>query len=237
MWAAILAGGKGLRLKSLARHRPKALVKLGRRTLLECVVTTLLKAQIVDIVVIVGHDSTLVTRYIRDNLRNIPIEVIENSGPGTFSAFSLLRNAHRREDFILLGCDLIFEHSTVQQLTNEWNSRPCDVLEALNIEEPLSEPVRATIDAENRMLEFGRRSAGNLYSAGLRICSPTIFKEIENADTLGVLRFTDFVAFLLHKKYDVRGLIVQQLINVNTPEEFKLAADYMRERLTSKGGI
>jgi NDP-sugar pyrophosphorylase family protein len=67
MKAMVLAAGLGTRLRPLTNTRPKALVELGGRTLLEITLTRLKSFGIHDVIVNVHHFADMVIDYLRSN--------------------------------------------------------------------------------------------------------------------------------------------------------------------------
>ncbi len=65
MKAMILAAGLGTRLRPLTDDRPKALVELGGRTLLEITLTRLREAGVDEVIVNVHHFADQVTEYLK----------------------------------------------------------------------------------------------------------------------------------------------------------------------------
>jgi len=65
MKAMVLAAGLGTRLRPLTDHRPKALVELGGRTLLELTLTRLRGFGIREVIVNVHHFADMVVDYLR----------------------------------------------------------------------------------------------------------------------------------------------------------------------------
>jgi NDP-sugar pyrophosphorylase family protein len=65
MKAMVLAAGLGTRLRPLTDDRPKALVELAGRTLLEITLARLRKAGVTEVIVNVHHFADLVTEYLR----------------------------------------------------------------------------------------------------------------------------------------------------------------------------
>ena len=59
MQAVILAAGEGKRVRPLTRGRPKALLPVANRPIIEYVIEALLKNGIRDIVVVVGYRKEL----------------------------------------------------------------------------------------------------------------------------------------------------------------------------------
>ena len=74
MQAIILAAGEGVRVRPLTRSRPKAMIPVANRPIIEYVIDALLKNGIRDIVVVVGYRKEQVTRFL--NGLDVPIEVV-----------------------------------------------------------------------------------------------------------------------------------------------------------------
>jgi len=64
MRAMVLAAGLGTRLRPLTNDRPKALVEIGGRTLLEIALTRLREFGIQDVVINTHHFADLVESYL-----------------------------------------------------------------------------------------------------------------------------------------------------------------------------
>ncbi|MDD1730099.1 MAG: NTP transferase domain-containing protein [Methanospirillum sp.] len=69
--AVILAAGEGTRLRPLTQNRPKALIPVGNRPILEHLVDSLLKCGIRDIIVVVGYRKEQVMQH----LIRLPVQV------------------------------------------------------------------------------------------------------------------------------------------------------------------
>jgi len=67
MRAMVLAAGLGTRLRPLTNDRPKALVELGGRTLLEITLTRLASFGVRDVIINVHHLADMVIEYLRTN--------------------------------------------------------------------------------------------------------------------------------------------------------------------------
>jgi glucose-1-phosphate thymidylyltransferase len=74
MQAIILAAGEGVRVRPLTRSRPKAMIPVANRPIIEYVIDALIKNGIRDIVVVVGYRKEQVTRFL--NGLDVPIEVV-----------------------------------------------------------------------------------------------------------------------------------------------------------------
>src|SRR5437764_4679903 len=67
MKAMILAAGLGTRLRPLTDDRPKALVEVGRRTLLDLTLMRLREFGVREVIINVHHFASMVVDYLRVN--------------------------------------------------------------------------------------------------------------------------------------------------------------------------
>jgi NDP-sugar pyrophosphorylase family protein len=111
----ILAAGLGTRLRPLTDDRPKALVEIGGRTLLEIAITRLKSFAIHDVIINVHHFADMMSDYLKAN-RNFGIhieisreEVLLDTGGGLKKAtdFFLQNAPHSGEPFILHNVDVV----------------------------------------------------------------------------------------------------------------------------------
>jgi len=110
MQAVILAAGEGKRVRPLTRSRPKALLPVANRPIIEYIIEALLENGIRDIVVVVGYRKEQVIRFL--NELNVPITVVvQNKQLGTAHALNCAKS-HITGDFLLLpGDNYIDPHS------------------------------------------------------------------------------------------------------------------------------
>jgi len=115
MKAMILAAGLGTRLRPLTDDRPKALVEVGGRTLLEITLSRLRAFGIREVIVNVHHFADMVVDYLRTNENfgmRIEVsreEVLLDTGGGLRKAawFFLEDSSRLDEPFILHNVDVI----------------------------------------------------------------------------------------------------------------------------------
>ncbi len=80
MKAMIFAAGLGTRLLEETSDKPKALVKIGGKTLLQHAIEKLRNEGVEEIVVNVHHFSELVIRFISENDFGVPVHISDESG-------------------------------------------------------------------------------------------------------------------------------------------------------------
>jgi NDP-sugar pyrophosphorylase family protein len=116
MKAMILAAGLGTRLRPLTDDRPKALVEVGGRTLLEIALARLNSFGIREVIINVHHFADKIVNYLKAN-RNFGMEVdisreddlLLDTGGGLKKAayFFTQRSGSSEEPFILHNVDVI----------------------------------------------------------------------------------------------------------------------------------
>ena len=114
MKAMILAAGLGTRLRPLTDHRPKALVEVGGRTLLEIALSRLSSFGIREVIVNVHHFADMIVDYLKANAgfgMRVEVsreEVLLDTGGGLKKAADFfLRNSSSEVPFILHNVDVI----------------------------------------------------------------------------------------------------------------------------------
>ncbi len=115
MKAMVLAAGLGTRLRPLTNDRPKALVEVGGRTLLEITLARLREFGIQEVIVNVHHFADMVVDYLNANKNfGMRIEIsredeLLDTGGGLKKAawFFLENSAGRDEAFVLHNVDVI----------------------------------------------------------------------------------------------------------------------------------
>jgi NDP-sugar pyrophosphorylase family protein len=116
MRAMVLAAGLGTRLRPLTDHRPKALVEVGGRTLLEIALARLSSFGIREVIVNVHHFADMIGDYLKAN-KNFGMridvsredDVLLDTGGGLKKAayFFLENSGAAEEPFVLHNVDVI----------------------------------------------------------------------------------------------------------------------------------
>jgi NDP-sugar pyrophosphorylase family protein len=115
MKAMVLAAGLGTRLQPLTDHRPKALVEVAGRTLLDITLSRLRAQGVCDVIVNVHHFADMVVDYLQANDNfGMHVEVsredvlLDTGGGLKKAAHFFLRDSDSREEpFILHNVDVI----------------------------------------------------------------------------------------------------------------------------------
>ena len=120
MQAVILAAGEGKRVRPLTRSRPKALIPVANRPIIEYVIDALTKNGIRDIIVVVGYRKEQVTRFL--NQLEVPVEVVVQSKQlGTAHALQCAESKIDG-DFLLLPGDNYIDPNSIARIAGQQNA-------------------------------------------------------------------------------------------------------------------
>jgi NDP-sugar pyrophosphorylase family protein len=168
--AMILAAGLGTRLRPLTNDRPKALVQIAGRTLLEITLSRLRKSGIRDVIVNVHHFADMMIDYLKSNANfgmNIEVsreDVLLDTGGGLKKAGWFFEG---EDAFILHNVDVI---STIDFGRMVQFHKDNNALATLAVKErDTSRPLR--FDDQLRLSGRAERGTGLAFS-GIHVISP-----------------------------------------------------------------
>ncbi|MBR6288386.1 MAG: nucleotidyltransferase family protein, partial [Acholeplasmatales bacterium] len=110
MYAVIMAGGKGTRIKSLEPNLPKPMIKICDKPVLEHQINSLKNSGITDIVLVIGYLGDKIKEYFKDGKEfGVNITYINEEEPlGTAGSLYYLKD-RKDDDFILVFGDVLFD--------------------------------------------------------------------------------------------------------------------------------
>jgi len=115
MQAVILAGGKSTRTYPLTLTKPKPLLKVVNKTILEYNLDAIGKI-VKEIILVVGYKKDMIKNFIKKNYPDLKITYIEQHNQlGTGHAVSILKNQIKNK-FILLMGDNIYSKGDIEQI-------------------------------------------------------------------------------------------------------------------------
>jgi len=180
MRAVVFAAGKGTRLRPLTDKKPKALVELKGRPLIERVLDSAKAAGIDSAVLIVGHLKEMIQSRLRNNYMGIRLEyVVQEQQLGTAHALLHAKEAIGAvERFMLLSTDVIAGKKDLRALA-EKTGFECVILAR---KEKNPEKFGVLEISGDRVLgteEKPARPKSSIVNAGVYVFSPRILGEVE----------------------------------------------------------
>ena len=123
MKAVILAAGEGKRLRPFTMSRPKGMIAVGNRPILEYIVEALLSNGVKDIIMVVGYRRDTIMLHFQDGKKyGASIEyVIQEKPLGTAHALSLAGPRLNGEDFLIVAGDNLIDAQMITDLLAKRN--------------------------------------------------------------------------------------------------------------------
>ncbi|MCL2578866.1 MAG: aminotransferase class I/II-fold pyridoxal phosphate-dependent enzyme [Oscillospiraceae bacterium] len=122
MQAIILAAGMGRRLRELTKDIPKCMIKVNEVTLIERMLVILDKHRLNRIIIVIGHKSEVLIKFVNSLSLTTPIYFIYNNDyKKTNNIYSLFlaRQELKEDDTLLFESDLVFDEAAVKRLLSE----------------------------------------------------------------------------------------------------------------------
>ena len=165
MIAVILAAGVASRLRPLTDERPKCLLEVGGRTLLQRTFDALMAAGIRDYVVVTGYRGEMIREFLTDHYDIMPVSFLPSEDRATVcfvnnpdyattnNSYSLwlTRPYVSGMDFLLLDSDILFDPKVVEKVLQAEGN----VL-ALNRHELGEEEIKVITDEEGKVTELSK---------------------------------------------------------------------------------
>ena len=200
MIGVILAAGMAKRLRPLTDTKPKRLLEVGGRTLLERTVRAMQQAGISEFVVVTGYRADQIKSFLEqleslDNLENSTFHFLHNADyEHNNNIYSLWMAGEyvRGKEFLLMDSDILCDPAAVARIAHE----PESAL-ALNRHECGEEEIKVIVDADGHITEISK------------ICS------IQDAigESVGIEKMTADYSTALYKELD-QMIVKEGLIDV-----------------------
>jgi choline kinase len=155
--AIILSAGQGKRLLPLTEHKPKCLVEINGKTILEWQLKNLLKAGVRSFTIVTGFKSILIENLILNKYKDFDIDCIYNPFYTVSDNLASCWLAREKfyDDFLIVNGDDLFEVALINKLIK---SRNAPITVAVNIKETYDqEDMKVLYNRENgRLLRVGK---------------------------------------------------------------------------------
>ncbi|MDD5163068.1 MAG: sugar phosphate nucleotidyltransferase [Candidatus ainarchaeum sp.] len=241
MKVVVLAAGKGIRMKPLTDEKPKAMVELKGKPLLERSLEGLKEAGASEICLVVGYLKEQIKDFFGNNFQGVPVFYVEQKEQlGTGHAFLLAKKFCGKENFLASYCDLVFEGRFIKSFFEfaEKNSGKFYAVVAVRKASDVSKFGLVETDGciVKNLVEKPKQKKPGLVNAGLYWFSPKIFDEIEKAkkSPRGEIEITTPLKKLASQKrlgcFEVQG----KSLDIGTKEELEKAEKEFGGKLIKK---
>ena len=244
MKAVILAAGEGVRLQPITLARPKHLIKVGGKPILEHCLNAVKAAGAEEVLMVTHYMVDMIRQYFGDGKDfGLKIDYAEQKAIlGTGNAASLAEQ-YVKEDFLLVYGDLLFSAEAVKSVVNlHKKEKPAATMAVVPVENPENYGIIEFEEEKNvkRIIEKPRREEAptNLANAGIYAFSTEIFEKIKetSASTRGEWEITDAVSLLSKEKKPVLAVKIPRddWIDIGRPWDLLEANRWALTRMKHK---
>ncbi|MHA1931920.1 MAG: bifunctional sugar-1-phosphate nucleotidylyltransferase/acetyltransferase [Promethearchaeota archaeon] len=247
MKAVILAAGKGKRLMPITSSRPKPMIPLAGKPLLEHTILALKDAGVDEILIIVGYKEEIFKNYFGDgrNKFNVKIEyVTQEEQLGTGHAVLCAKTFVKNKPFLLMYGDLLTNPKVFMEIVEKFNeSKPHGIITLSKVKNPYEYGI-ISLNSDGLVVKITEKPApelnlGNLINAGIFIFDPLIFKAIEKTEKSirGEYEFTDSMQILINQfKGRIEGYKILNYFwsDIGLPWQFLDANNYLLDQIEKK---
>ena len=224
--AMVLAAGFGTRMHPLTEHKPKPLVEVAGRPLIDHVLDKLAQAGVARAVVNVHHFADLLEKHLASRAKpKIVVSdergVLLGTGGGAVKALPLLDGA----PFFLINSDSIWLDGTTSNLKRLAQAFDPATMDALLLLAPAKGSIGYggrgdfLMTADGRLTARGERTAAPFVYAGAAILSPALFKDAPQGEFPLTALFTRASGAGRLHGLELKG----RWMHVGTPEAIPLA--------------
>ncbi|MGD0979088.1 MAG: bifunctional sugar-1-phosphate nucleotidylyltransferase/acetyltransferase [Candidatus Bathyarchaeia archaeon] len=244
MKAAILAAGEGVRLQPITATRPKPLIKVAGKPILEHCLNALKRTGISEAVIVVHYMGDAIRQYFGDGKDfGLKIEYAEQQAVlGTGNAVSVVE-PYVNDDFLLVNGDVLFAAEALKTVVDLHQSeKPATTMAVVPVEKPENYGI---VELENgkhvkRIVEKPTREEAptNLANAGIYVFSTEIFAKIKqtSATSRGEWEIPDALTLLINEKKPVLAVKIaaEDWIDIGRPWDLLEANRWALTRMKHK---
>ena len=204
MKAVLLAAGEGVRLLPITATRPKHLIKLAGKPILQFCLEAVKKAGITEVLIVTHYMGDLVRQYFGNGeTLGLQISYAEQEkilGTGNATEVS---ESYVNGDFVLIYGDLLFGSRTVAKILQSYeHGKTSAVMGVVPVDKPESYGIIEFDDLKKVKRIVEKPAAGeapsNLANAGVYVFSQEIFNKIRQTKNSirGEVELTDAITML-----------------------------------------
>ncbi len=208
----ILAAGKGTRLSPLTETKPKPLIPIAGKPLLQHSIEMFQENKITKILLIVGHYKEKIQDFFGNGEDfGVEISYIEQKEfLGTAHATNLAKNFAGQDPFLLFYGDQYMDSQIFEKVVSEFSTNKYDgLISAKHMQDPTKWGILKSNDEgllEKIIEKPPDNRYGNLANAGVYIFNQDIFEGIANTEksVRGEYELTDSIQYLVDKKKKIK---------------------------------
>jgi bifunctional UDP-N-acetylglucosamine pyrophosphorylase/glucosamine-1-phosphate N-acetyltransferase len=237
MKAVVLAAGLGTRMRPLTFTKPKFLLPVAGRPLLDHTFTILKNAGIEQVAVVVGFcKDQIADRYGDGSKVGLKLVYLHQKEPlGTANAVSVAEDFVRQGHFLVMNGDILVDQESLKSLLRRHDELGSSVdfggiMATVEVDEPEQfGMVFLKGEKISDVVEKPGRARSRLANAGIYVFAPAIFKAIEQTkpSSRGEYELTASIKALIKGGKSVYSLPLHQWVDIGRPWDLLVANEQL----------
>ncbi len=244
MKGVVLAAGEGVRLQPITSTRPKHLIKVGGKPILEHCLNALKTSGTDEILIVVHYKADSIREYFGNGKKlGLQIDYVEQATTsGTGNAVSVVE-PYVKDDFLLVYGDMLFTTEAINNVVSRHHEKkPAATMAIVQVQNPENYGIVELEDETQvkHIIEKPKRdeASTNLANAGIYVFSTEIFTKIEqtSASARGEWEIPDALSLLIKEGKSVVAVKIPQndWFDIGRPWDLLEANRWMLTRLNHK---
>ena len=223
--AVIMAGGEGIRLRSVLPGLPKPMAPLAGKPVMERIIRLLSRSGITDMYATLRYMPEAITEYFRDG-KNFDVHLsyhIENEPMGTAGGVRACFDSRHNEDLLIISGDAACDFDLRKLMEYHYKHKSAVTMALFPSKEPLEYGLVLT-DPQGRVRSFiekpsWERVVTNFVNTGIYIVSPRALAMIPENQKFDFAK--NLFPLLLEKGEEIRGLPMEGYwCDIGTPRAY-----------------
>jgi len=229
--AIVLAAGEGTRIRPLTYTKPKVMLSIANKPILEHLIVELRKAGIKDIILVVGYKDEVIRNHFKDgsdwdvNITYVSQKVQRGTADALKSSMHLIDN-----EFIMLNGDNIVGYEDIKKIAKT-DSFAIGVKE---VENPQDFGVVNIKDGLVReIVEKPEKPASNLINAGVYKFKSEIVEYLEKTpmSKRGEYEITDTIQLAINDGLEFKAVQIEEWIDIGYPWDLLKANEILVKKI------
>jgi len=181
--AVILAGGKGSRIKSYLKNKPKPLIRIGNKDFLEYLINNICKYNIRTIYILAGYRGKKIYKKFNNKIINfVKIKCIVEKEPlGTGGCLNLIKNKISNK-FLVFNGDSIFDININEFTKKEIKKNEIRLAVTKNTNYASNNKLNNLYITQKKLLKFKNNS--KIMNGGIYLFTKSIFINLKKGTSL-----------------------------------------------------
>ena len=234
MKAVVLAAGEGSRMRPLTYARPKVMLPIANRPILEHLLIEASAAGISEFIFVVGYHDEAVLEYFGDGQKwNVQIDYVKQRRQlGTADALGMVADL-TAGDFLLINGDMIIGRRDIEEMA----AKEGTTMTAVEVADTRGLGV-VEVDGGKvvRIYEKEENPPSRLANAGLYLLTPEIHKAISRTgkSPRGEYELTDSLALMMEAGHNIACHTISQWLDISYPWDLLTANETLMAGLKAQ---